>query len=496
MKLTLNEIDNQKDEDDNDYLIKFNDIEKEKSINNIYGLFSLEQIEETENTNNTKNYEDNNKSRMSAYIQYNKVVRLKHTATKKYLGFVPLRKDELVMDKNYYNFDASTHELGTLFLTEDPKDDCEWILMESYIILNRENYEKSKLDGMKFNSNRIERKKENLVKKKDIVRIFHNKSNKFLSFSNIKVETEKLSKIILPSKQKIHVSLNKLPLDKDLFKILPSNESTLWQINLILYFSNKFDELIKSCNNTKEGLTTKINNYKTTKFSKSPKNLTVKFNENIDIISSDTEDLQKIEILNQDKIELESIESSNKKKWQNLSKCFGDLADFCLNKYTKRYDPTVPTGKPVYYRQEFLHEQKFIEKTLQFLKMSNSNLKEIKFENQIFKSENNSNVVIECIEKSFKFLSAVCKNNPINKQFVFNKKDIFFKNDFLKNFKEATECLIEIIKDDEIFMMKIIQENIGNQFKNHQNIEDSNDKNNLIDTIIKYLNVIKYLKIE
>jgi len=509
-----NERDEEEDENIFDHTINFKGIENEKSTNNIYGLFSVEQIEEIENNPRNIMYsEESCDPKMSAYIEYNKIVRLKHTATKKYLGFHTAKDSEIELYKNHFNQEISpTKELGKLFLTKNPTDSCNWVIMESYIILNRDNYEKSKLEGMKFSKNKVIQRKENLVKKKDIIRIFHYKSNKFLSLSNIiindptsKLESKFDKKVehCKIAKTKVLACLNKLPLDNDLFKLLPSNESTIWEINLILYFSKEFDELITLCDNTKEILKGKnIRNNNPTINTNDLNSLEENAQKNLNHRMSSI-------IPHQDEpripVDLSSKELENiKKKWYKLRICFKDLRDFCLNKYSKRYDPTVPTGRPVLYRQEFLYEQKFIEKTLDFLQKSKWVLEDIKgFKKdknktnrvQIYLSDNSqilSSVYEEinkCITWSFEFLSAVCKNNPINKQHVFDNRDIFFKNNYLLIFKEASECLIDIIKDDENYMMKIIQENIGNQLSKNKNIPENTNNNNLIETIIKYLNV-------
>ena len=223
--------------------ITYAQIEGDKQIHNIYGLFDVEQLE------THPEYILSDKID-SSFIHYNRIVRLRNVATKQYLGFDDYfnydQKIQEIFDNDeeeleFRNFSNKVNigkqkKVGKLVLTDEPNSMCEWTFMESYIILNRELYEKSKLEGItakkKNNDNEIV---DNFVKKKDILRIFHVKSGKFLSFEDIDKNTnDKFS----------FITLSKQPVDNDLFQLSPSNESQAYEIYLILFFSENFNRLL------------------------------------------------------------------------------------------------------------------------------------------------------------------------------------------------------------------------------------------------------------
>ena len=161
--------------------------------------------------------------------------------------------------------------------------------------------------------------------------------------------------------------------------------------------------------------------------------------------------------------------------WKDLRHCFEDISDFCINKYSKRYDPTNPIGKPVHNRQEFLREQKFLEVTLLFLdrgfetfmkadakfsedKTSKKILDPLNMK-KVFDSEDDRLLSIEkeeeellnslfteldkCIKKSFEFIFSLCRRNIENRKYVFENRYKFVE--YLLKYKEAAKCLIDII---------------------------------------------------
>ena len=73
----------------------------------------------------------------------------------------------------------------------------------------------------------------------------------------------------------------------------------------------------------------------------------------------------------------------------------------------------------------------------------------------------------------------MCKNHLKNKEYVFKHREVFY--DYLLQYKQASECLINIIQDDENYMNEIIQEAIDNK-------DEEESKKNIIGTIINYLN--------
>jgi hypothetical protein len=101
------------------------------------------------------------------------------------------------------------------------------------------------------------------IKNKEILRIFHVKSQKFLCFDVIndtllgfgcqkKNLRNEIYKEDINMKEKSTVvqslSLSKTPYDSDLIRLIPSNSDQSWEIRLVLYYSeifkNKIDSII------------------------------------------------------------------------------------------------------------------------------------------------------------------------------------------------------------------------------------------------------------
>ena len=493
---------NYRDSSLNDYQISLNKIDREKTMNNIYGLFFIEQVQKD------SNYFDLNEIRMSPKVEYNKKIRFRHVATKKYLGFKFSHDDKL---KNF----------GSLTLEENPNEKtCTWIFMESYYIINKNNYEKVKNEGIKkpnkneymitYNNITSDNKKENQpVKKKEILRIFHLETKRFLSFNNANIinENDSDSQTIFID----NLTLNKNPNDIDLVKLLPSNENQSWEMHLILYFNKVLEDQISNCK--------KIN------LSKIIKQKMGNETDKLEIIPENSNNINNT--LNRNfSVNKKDKESNNINKLNNilkiikeLHKCFESLRDFCLNEFSLKYDISVSPGNPIYYRQEFLESQGFLAKTIDFLHVARQLLSEQKFIQNIEKNNSNNNKnkmttyirtpsnkpktpgltilskqsikkkryfknsnlndindifneIKKSIQAAFEFISAICKNHQNNKKKVFDNKEFFW--DYLLEYKEAAICLMDIIKDNETYMNELIK--------------IKKEEKNIIDKIIDYLN--------
>ena len=528
------------------YTISFAPIDREKTMNNIYGLFNIEQIENQKNISYNDQYlkeqlMNNIELRVSPKIEYNKKIRFRHVATKKYLGF-----EEKVVEAL-----GRTKSTGSLILEDIPNEKCDWTFMESYKIIDREKYQKSKEEGIKAPSKEIYSpnpqsksltdNQSQTVKKKEILRVFHLKSQKFLSFDEL------TSKIVSEFDERNitvrNLSLNKNPNDSDLVRLLPSNENQSWEIHLVLYFNSvlckQISNLIKTdihkyiygdpSNNLikLEPIPEDENNTDTNIISNtSPNNQPIPTNPNViqtnpNIVKTKYDFAMEKETYDK---ELRAIKNNS----TELRICFENLRDFCLNKFERKFDTITSPGKPVHYRQEFLYDQGFLDKTFiflsnatkfsevyaQYIKIAEQNIgggksKETSTPSPIItttpintgtpihrknsnlkkrKKANNSNLaslgdifkeIIACIQCSFEFLSAMCKNHLKNKEYVFKHREVFY--DYLLQYKQASECLINIIQDDENYMNEIIQEAIDNK-------DEEESKKNIIGTIINYLN--------
>ena len=497
------------------YQISFSSLDREKTMNNIYGLFNIEQLDNQNSyTLNDQYLKDqliqNIELRMSPIIEYNKKIRLRHVATKKYLGF---EEKSMIINKK-------TKYFGSLTLEEIPSDKCDWTLMESYKIINRNNFERIKYEGLKGPNNpyyHIGNKKNysidnspkfHPVKKKEILRIFHIKSEKFLSFSEAKNNSEFEDKEILVN----NLSVTRLPFDNDLVRLLPSNESQSWEIHLVLYFNQVLCKQIDNC--IKIGLGKVLTNEnQNTKLATIPENIVDTTSKKASFPNIEKE---------QSNLNLKEI----KRDTTELRICFENLRDFCINKFSRKFDISVPSGKPVVYRQEFLFDQGFLDKSFvflneakkfssvyhQFLKLAEQSLNNSTDKGKKIQTKNTKdNITVPTnrpskknkptprntriqsiaeifqeinlsIRKCFEFISACCKNHNKIKEFVFGFKNIFC--DYLLEYKEAASCLMDLIKDNETFMNTLIKESI--ETNNNQIQEEKSE--NIIKTIITYLN--------
>ena len=566
---------------------------KIKNLNTeLYNLLSFFKPEPMQLSENLKN--NIFTSKISNYIEFNQKILLKHVISGKYLSFCT--KD---LNKNTNIVGIGRIKCyGLLQLLDEPNSDCEWMFMESYIILDREKYEENKIKGLSTTSRIHITKEKKYVQKKDIVRLFHIKLRKFISEEDIneigdhhktnEIESisnrlniksnknmksfkndialqrrksiETLTKSINNSNiyNKFCFTLNKNPHDNDLIRLVTINSNLSWEVNLILHFSSSYltyaEECVHSESSVKEILSllsdynnftnTYINHEKVNEDEKKIKGsafLKIKSNKNEEKI----ENITKLELSQYLK---KSIKTA--KQWESLKFCFEDLKNYCLNMFIKRYNFTVQIGKPVIYRQEMLKEQGILELTLNFLNIVNE-LKDqhLKFQIEYDKYQKNHNPIniknkkqsikqldsdiekmfkaifestkqlftelSKCFCKGFEFIESMCKDNSESMDYVFKNRKIF--DAYLLVYKEAAKCIIDIIKDDDVYMEEIISENINFKFRKqlhdteydrrpeNYKIKSLNLKNekversksvNLIDSIILYLddNITKYDK--
>ena len=566
----------------NNYIITFDSIDKNNSLNNIYGLFYVEQCE---NNNEIRDIDDDNIKRkiqmkvdlkLSSYVQYHKVLRFLHATTHKYLGFK--ESDSKSKDnENTKNIEIKKVEVydfnnektsGSLILLDEPDENCNWMFMESYKILNENSYYEAKSSGVEFklkdkpmdyknnnlsnneNPNKKSGKKksgekddkeENIykIKNKEILRIFHVKSQKFLCFDQINNKLKKTPKNIKTVSNKYNnneedqeeksivvqnLSLSKTPYDCDLIRLVPSNSDQSWEIRLVLYFSDILSNTIQLVVNDFE-LMFKTNALALRRPSKDMGNNTILDNNNNNFSMN-------MNNMNRSGIPIKDRPEDRLKILRDnlflLRRCFKNLRDYCLNNFTRKFDISMSAGKPIFYRQQFLYDQRFLEKTFYFLEKAkdiltkfneplkipqqknvnediNMNInnqkdnRKMKLSTRSAKKNLNSkdnNLLLDIwkylndsIKFSFQFISAMCKDHPENKKRVYkenNEKNLFIH--FLLDYEDASKCLLDIIKDNEKVMNSLSKGN-NNLVKNNKNnlVEDS-DNDNVIGKVLNYLN--------
>ena len=578
----------------NNYVITFDSIDKNNSLNNIYGLFYVEQCETNNEIDDIGDDSLKKKMRMkidlklSSYVQYHKVLRFLHVTTRKYLGFKESNINnnnnniKLVEEKEKENNNIELKQVvltdfnnekttGSLILLDEPDENCDWMFMESYKILNRESYYKAKSSGIEFkfqnsnndykkpkdknkknskkkNSNSDEKKEKEKeetiykIKNKEILRIFHVKSQKFLCFDEINNKLKKNTKAIRSMTNKYsmaddnteeksitvqNLSLSKIPYDCDLIRLIPSNADQSWEIRLVLYFSdvlsntiqlvlNEFDQMFKS------------NALYLRHPSKELGNNSNIDNNNINNYSQN--------INNMNRSALQGKDKDDRLKYLKdiifiLRRCFKNLRDYCLNNFTRKFDTSMSAGKPIYFRQQFLYDQRFLEKTFYFLEKAkdilpkfnepikipqqkignddinpnnmniNNNqndMRKMKLSTRSAKKNvqiKDNNIILEIwkyfndsIKFSFQFISAMCKDHPLNKRRVYkenSEKNLFIH--FLLDYEDASKCLLDIIKDNEKVMNSLSKGN-NNFIKNNRNNLDEDNNDNVIGKVLNYLN--------
>ena len=555
----------------NNYIISFDSIDTNNSLNNIYGLFYVEQCE---NSSEFFDIDDENLKRkmqkkidlkLSSYVQYHKILRFLHATTHKYLGFKEsdIKTNEKEDTKNIeiqnveltdFNNEKTS---GSLILKDEPDENCNWMFMESYKILDENCYYEAKSSGVEFknkyyenknddsikeNKNKKNEKKnsgekgereENIykIKNKEILRIFHVKSQKFLCFDEINNKLKKSNKTIKGSLNKYsmaeenieeksikvqNLSLSKTPYDCDLIRLIPSNVDQSWEIRLVLYFSELLTKTIQQVVSDFDQM------FKSNFFAfKSPikdmgNNSLVDNNNNYSINVNNNLNKTSIPIKERPEDRLKIL----KENTLILRKGFKNLRDYCLNNYTRKFDTSMSAGKPIFYRQQFLYDQRFLEKTFYFLEkakeilikfnepiklpqqkmvnddinvnMNINNQKENRNLRKNLQSKDN-NILLEIskylndsIKFSFQFISAMCKDHPENKRRVYkenSEKNLFIH--FILDYEDASKCLLDIIKDNEKVMNSLSKGN--NPGKNKNNLDEDND--NIIGKVLNYLNI-------
>jgi len=538
-----------KDKKQNNIKISFHTIDRDNSLNNIYGLFYVEQCENKVNPKGLGDDDWKNKKdlKMSSFVQYYKVIRFLHATTRKYLGF----------EENNNNNDSNNEKIsGSLILLDKPDENCNWMLMESYKILNNEAYYQSKNIGIELGNNdkRENDKKEEeeskskkkdsdknedesddkiyKIKNKEILRIFHVKSQKFLCFDEInnklmgiggKKKNDIYKNDINSEKKSITVqnlSLSKTPYDSDLIRLVPSNGDQSLEIRLVLYFyenlTNNIDSIIHF---DFEQL-----------FKNSPPPIIQRASK--DFINNSLE----INYSINNRSILPTRERTEDKLYKIkenikiLITCFKELTKYCLNNYKRKFDITMSPGKPIFYRQQFLYDQHFLDITIFFLKkarditskydvekLAKQKLGEdgevnnqkgeksnrLKASAKVFNKNNSKNTTSSLIldilthlkysiKLSFEFISAMCKDHSENKKIVFKEKELFI--DCLLEYPEASKCFLDIIKDNEYFMNLLSKG--SNDGEQNINKEDDDSSDNVIGKVLNHLNSMNEYKKE
>ena len=572
----------------NNYIITFDSIDKNNSLNNIYGLFYVEQCE---NNNDIKDINDDNMRRkmqmkidlkLSSFVQYHKVLRFLHATTHKYLGFkesnsnlneeVEEGKDIIMKRIEAMDFNNEKTS-GSLILMDEPDENCNWMFMESYKILNKDNYFDAKSSGVEFkiqdkslennnsskentknkkSKNKLnekeekekDKKEENIykIKNKEILRIFHIKSQKFLCFDEINNKLKKNPKNAKQTNNKYsnsndiqeekrivvqNLSLSKTPYDCDLIRLVPSNSDQSWEIKLVLNFSEILTNTIQLVVSDFEQMF-KNNSSALRRHSIDMGNNSIADSNN-NYSSNINNNLNKSNYVPKDKPE-DRLKSLRDNLFL-LRKCFKNLRDYCLNNFTRKFDISMSEGKPIFYRQQFLYDQRFLEKTFYFLerakeiltkfsepiripqqKMGNEDINMNINNNQKDKRKSrlsaknvkknfntkDNNILLDIwkylndsIKFSFQFISAMCKDHPENKRKVYkenNDKNLFIH--FLLDYEDASKCLLDIIKDNEKVMTSLSKGNNQLMKNNINNFDedDINDNNNVIGKVLNYLN--------
>jgi hypothetical protein len=132
--------------------------------------------------------------KLSSYVQYHKVLRFLHATTRKYLGFKEsdINNNKLNEEKEKDNIELKQVVLtdfnnekitGSLILLDEPDENCDWMFMESYKILDRDSYFKAKSSGIEF---KFQNKYNDYKKPKD--------KNKKNSKKKIPIQTKKKKK--------------------------------------------------------------------------------------------------------------------------------------------------------------------------------------------------------------------------------------------------------------------------------------------------------------
>ena len=291
------------------YKITFERVDKEKSINNINGLFYIEQYNELEKQIKSvsdkyikENFQLKLELKMPSFVEFHKTIRFRHITSKKYLGIEEINETgnaggQNLQENNDKKNDYQGKTKAKLILMDVPDDNCNWMLMESYKILETNGYLLSKDKGIKFaeNSNDEEEKEEeeeeeekeeneekdnpdeidkienksttsetnekneliHKIKNNEILRIFHIKTKKFLCFdevnnrlgeNNRSSETNPADDLYTARQDRKvavpNLTLSRVPFDSDLVKLMPSETNQSLEISIVLYFCHNLTEQI------------------------------------------------------------------------------------------------------------------------------------------------------------------------------------------------------------------------------------------------------------
>ena len=322
-----------------------------------------------------------------------------------------------------------------------------------------------------------------------------------------------------------NLSLSKTPYDCDLIRLVPSNADQSWEIRLVLYFSEILSNTIQLVVNDFEQI------FKTNAlaFRRQSKDLG-----NNSIMDNNINYSMNINNINKSVMPTKEKPEDRLKTLRDniflLRRCFKNLRDYCLNNFTRKFDISMSAGKPIFYRQQFLYDQRFLEKTFYFLEKAKDILTKfnepIKLPQQKIGNEDiNMNMNInnqkenrrikastrtprknmntkdnylltdiwrylnDSIKFSFQFISAMCKDHPENKRRVYKEnteKNLFIH--FLLDYEDASKCLLDIIKDNEKVMNSLSKGN-NNEDKNNRNVlVDDSDNDNVIGKVLNHLN--------
>ena len=559
-----------RDKKQNNEIISFDYIDKNNSLNNIYGLFYVEQCETKSNLKGlTDDYLKNKLQmkidlKMSSFVKYHETIRFLHATTRKYLSFRETNneKDKFLTSNNKSNDVTNDKTFGELTLIDIPDESCNWMFMESYKILNGEEYFEAKSTGIELGNkekqyndkpsdengenNKKSKKKghdkkegekeDNIykIKNKEILRIFHVKSQKFLCFENIydklmgnagklkNIRNDIYNENVDIEEKSIVVdklSLSKTPYDSDLIRLIPSNSDQSWEIRLVLYYSEVLTSKIQAIINFDcDTLSKNVPAQK--RLSKDYVNINSSLENNFSINNRSTMPLPAKEKKSEDKLK------TLKENLYILKECFQNLTAYCLNNYSRKYDIAMSPGKPIFYRQQFLYDQRFLENTFLFLinaktirekigkiednpqninNVDNNQKKDVKIRlkqsakavrksiNLIKPATNSTDerkkilrYLNDSIKLSFEFISAMCKDHAENKKKVFDNKYLFL--DYLLEYEKASKCFLDIIKDNENFMNLLSKENNEILQKDNKGNPDDESNGNVIKKVIDYLN--------
>ena len=315
------------------------------------------------------------------------------------------------------------------------------------------------------------------------------------------------------------LSLSKTPYDSDLIRLIPSNSDQSWEIRLVLYYSEVLTSKIQAIINFDcDTLSKNVPAQK--RLSKDYVNINSSLENNFSINNRSTMPLPAKEKKSEDKLK------TLKENLYILKECFQNLTAYCLNNYSRKYDIAMSPGKPIFYRQQFLYDQRFLENTFLFLinaktirekigkiednpqninNVDNNQKKDVKIRlKQSAKAVRKSINLIkpitnstderkkilrylnDSIKLSFEFISAMCKDHAENKKKVFENKYLFL--DYLLEYEKASKCFLDIIKDNENFMNLLSKENNEILQKDNKGNPDDESSGNVIKKVIDYLN--------